>query len=168
MPFIGADSWLLNSSRGFTLLELLAVFVIIAVLAGAVLGITKYAATNAAVSRTKAEIATMEAALESYKNDNGTYPTTLTNRVFAYTNSPAVYKALVGGPKQYFTFKPYQILPSTSNGNDTNIIDAFGKPYNYYCYPGAADQTNQVTFDLWSYGPDGQNDTADDIVNWRR
>ena len=168
-----------QSPAGFTLLELLAVFIIIAVLAGTILGITKYAATNAATSRARAEIATMETALEGYKNDNGTYPITLAPRPTdanapTYGNSPTLYTALAGGPgnpKTYFHFKPNQIQPIDLT--TTNIIDPFGVPYNYYCtLPVQLDQENKATFDLWSYGPDnkddGPNNVVNDIVNWRR
>jgi hypothetical protein len=81
-----------------------------------------------------------------------------------YANSPLLYSSLVDG--KYITFKREQIQPI--DATRTNILDPFGPPYNYYCNPIALDQTNRPTFDLWSYGPDGKNDTADDIVNWRR
>jgi general secretion pathway protein G len=157
---------------GFTILELLCVFVIIAALAGAILGVTRYAATNAAVSRAKAEIAAMETALESYKNDKGAYPRSTLNRlsgpplyVNEQRNNALLYSALVDG--KYMTFKPSQI--QALSATQTNIIDPFGTPYNYYCrVPPPINQTNQATFDLWSYGPDRMDSTPDDIVNWRR
>ena len=169
-----------TASPAFTLLELLAVFIIIAVLAGAVLGISKIAATNAATSRTRAEIATMETALESYKNDNGIYPASTAFRATGpplYTNEKnndaLLYSALVDGPKKYMTFKPNQLQPIGST--QTNIVDPFGSPYNYFCTvpPSSTPpnyQVNQATFDLWSYGPNGLNDegSGDDISNWRR
>ena len=166
-------SCLLSSSpHGFTLLELLAVFVIIVTLAGMILGVTKYAATNAAVSRTKAEIAAMEAALESYKNDNGAYPTTPlvwppSPLSPTYANSPILFQKLAAGSKQYFSFKANQIV--TDSGGITYIVDPFGHPYNYYCTsPAQPNQVNQATFDLWSNGPTGTNGAPDSIVNWRR
>jgi general secretion pathway protein G len=175
---LSPDSCLLTPfPPGFTLLELLAVFVIIAVLAGAILGVTKYAATNAATSRARAEIAAMETALESFKNDNGIYPPSTPTRCSPIppgnwgpteiNNSGSLYAALAGTTppwtNQYFYFKPSQLKNS---GTFTYIVDPFGSPYNYY-QPGA---TNQVTFDLWSYGPNGVNDegSGDDISNWRR
>jgi len=193
-PLLSPDSCLLTpdcsppSSRSsshrreaaFTLIEILVVIVIISILVGIVLGTAKYAQGKAARSRAASEIAAMETALENYKNDNGVYPTTPNGRptsalALPYGNSPVLYSALVAGApnnhKTYFTFKPNQIR--AINNTTTNIVDPFGMPYNYYCTQTAAipaqnDQTNSVTFDLWSYGLDNQNGTADDIVNWRQ
>ena len=152
---------------GFTLIELLVVIVIIMILVGIIIGAAKYARTKAARSRAQVEIAAMENALESYKSDNGVYPRSTTTRLDAVHNCTNLYAALVAGPnnpKTYFTFKANQIRQVTSTS--TNIIDPFGFPYNYYCNPGALDQKNSVSFDLWSYGPDGVSDTSDDIMNW--
>ena len=155
--------------NGFTLIEMLVVIVIIMILAGIVIGAAKYAQTKAATSRAQAEIAAMETALESYKSDNGAYPRSTTTRLNPVNNCAMLYAALVAGPnnpKTYFTFKANQIRQVTSTS--TNIIDPFGVPYNYYCNPGAADQQNGVSFDLWSNGPDNQPNTADDVVNWKQ
>ena len=62
------------SHRAFTLIELLAVMVIILILAGLILNIAGNAQYKAALSRANAEIKQMETACESYKVDNGTYP----------------------------------------------------------------------------------------------
>jgi general secretion pathway protein G len=159
--------------NGFTLIEILVVLVIIMILAGIIIAAAKYAQTKAARSRAQAEIATMETALESYKNDNGIYPATQPGRPTAnptaplYENSAVLYTALTT-PKVYMTFKPNQIVV---NGVVTYIVDPFGNPYRYYCpQPAQPDQTNSATFDLWSCGPDGKNDegTNDDIANWKQ
>jgi general secretion pathway protein G len=153
---------------GFTLIELLTVIVIIAILAGLIVGASKYALTKGARSRAQAEIAAMETAMESFKTDNGFYPNTGTTRANVNSNSSVLYTALAGGPKQYFHFKAeqLQVLP----GAVTNIMDPFGRPYNYYQTNDSALVTNVVTFDLWSYGPNGINDegTSDDLTNWRQ
>ena len=171
----------LRDEGGFTLIELLTVLAIIMILAGLIVGGAKYAYTKAARSRAEAEIAAMETALENFKLDNGTYPITPTNRpvstvVPEYTNSYILYRALVGGSKAYFTFKPNQLeTNSTPGANGFYIRDPFGYRYCYYCSPGATDQVNQATFDLWSYGPDGVNYLPaagwlanDDITNWKQ
>ena len=41
--------------------------------------------------------------------------------------------------------------------------DPWGNSYQYCC-PGAH---NGASYDLWSYGPDRANGTADDLVNWQ-
>lgn len=164
-----------KGKSGFTLIEIMVVIVIIMILMGIVIGAAKYAHTKGATSRAQAEIAMMENALESYKNDNGTYPLTPAVRPTSIVispngNSPVLYTALASGPgypKTYMTFKLNQI--SVPSVNVTNIVDPFGVRYNYYCtQPVQGDQTNSVSFDLWSYGPDNLNDTADDITNWKQ
>ena len=42
------------------------------------------------------------------------------------------------------------------------LTDPWGADFQYES-PG---QHNPHTFDLWSLGPDGKGDTADDIRNW--
>lgn len=155
-----------SAATGFTLIELLVVITIIAILAGLTIGASKYALTKAAISRTKGEIKAMEAALEDYKADNGVYPPSTAFRVDAVNNCTNLYNVLAGGQKKYMTFKVAQLRQVSATA--TNILDAFGKPYNYYRNPSSpSTQTNQVTYDLWSYGPDGQDSTGDDITNWQ-
>jgi general secretion pathway protein G len=165
-----------KAEAGFSLIELLTVLVIIMILVGIIVGAAKYAQQKAAISSTQSEIAAISTALESYHNDNGAYPLTGTNRPadttqLTYTNAQVLYSALAGGPgypKTYLTFKANQIR--FVSATQTNIVDSFGNVLSYYCYPGAADQTNSTTFDLWSYGPNNKNDegTNDDITNWRQ
>src|ERR1700716_839241 len=64
-----------RAGGAFTILELLVVISIIIVLAGLILATSGYVQKKAARSRAEAEIAAMSAALESYKADNGIYPT---------------------------------------------------------------------------------------------
>ena len=161
-----------SSPAGFTLVELLAALVIILVLAGLIVSAGKYALTKGATSRAQAEIAAMENALEHYKSDNGAYPRSTTTRRTAsgiwttieIYNCTNLYSALNG---KYFTFKANQLR---GTGIGTYVVDPFGAPYNYYCNPGAPDQTNTASFDLWSYGPNGIDDegTNDDITNWQQ
>lgn len=165
----------------FTLAEVLAALMIITVLASIAVGGAKHALTKAARSRAEAEIAAMETALENYKMDNGVYPPSTAIRdsgsgagwgLIEINNSTNLFTALAGvqsGSKVYMTFKSNQIMTNSISGNNYYIVDPFGSPYNYYrAGMGTATATNSVTFDLWSYGPDGQNDTADDITNWKQ
>src|SRR5882724_7893354 len=58
-----------------TIIELLVVIIIILILAGLILSISSYVQNKGARARAETEIAAMSAALESYKADNGIYPT---------------------------------------------------------------------------------------------
>ena len=75
---IGA--WHKRRHTGFTLIELIVVVSIIAILAGLVLSTAGYARNKAARARAETEIAAMSAACESYKADNGVYPSEFYNR----------------------------------------------------------------------------------------
>jgi len=162
-----------SSPAGFTMVEVLTALVIVVILAGLVVYASKYALTKAAVSRTESEIAGMEMALEHYKNDNGAYPRSTTTRrtpsgypsTIEIYNSTNLYSALSG---KYFTFNANETRVEPTSGK-TYVVDPFGAPYNYYCNPGAVNQTNTASFDLWSYGPNGFDDegTNDDIANWQ-
>ncbi|MGI8821121.1 MAG: type II secretion system protein GspG [Chthoniobacterales bacterium] len=167
-----------TGDRAFTIIELLIVMSIIIVLAGLVLGTSGYVQKKGQRSRAEAEIAAMSAALESYKADNGVYPTsTPTNTLMPTPNAQAayyaaaslyLYQALSGndpgaGPNQksYFAFKP-QMLKTAPN-NPTQVLylrDPFGNSYGYSTaknpeanptgYSAAAGYN--PTFDLWSTG----------------
>ena len=61
--------------RGFTLVELMVVIVIIGLLATIVIINVMPAADRAAVTKARADIATLEQSLDMYKLDNQRYPT---------------------------------------------------------------------------------------------
>jgi general secretion pathway protein G len=172
-----------KADGGFTLIELLTVLVIIMILVGIIVGASKYAQVKGGNTRSQAEIAALETALESYKNDNGSYPMSTPPPGNATNDSILLYNALVAGPKKYISFKPTEMrdggnlitIPTFVCGTNsfsptvTNVmvIDPFGHPYNYFnpCSTGGAN--NQVTFDLWSNGPSGTNGAVDSITNWK-
>ena len=61
----------------FTLIELLAVMVIVFALVGIVLSVSGYVQKKAGISRARTEIASFELRVEQYKLDNGVYPANL-------------------------------------------------------------------------------------------
>lgn len=149
----------------FTLIELLAVIMIIAFLAGLVISVATYAQRRAGIARTQAEIAELSRAIEAYRLDMGQYPTSSTERVLYTVNNALLHAQLVSQPGRYITFRRDQLRIT---GTTTNIIDGFGYAYNYFCtYPVTTLQMNRASFDLWSFGPDGKSNTLDDITNWR-
>src|SRR5882762_5531037 len=76
-----------QSDNAFTLIELIVVFTIIIILAGLVLSTVGYARKKGARARAETEIAAISAACESYKADNGIYPTSAdTNSLDPKTN----------------------------------------------------------------------------------
>lgn len=131
--------------RGFTLLELLVVMVIIGLLAGYV-G-PKYFAQigKSEIKATRAQIDSLEKALDQYRLDVGHYPTT-EQGLAALMKHPAGENRWQG---------PYlkKDVPA----------DPWGSPYQYR-QPGEHGE-----FDLFSFGKDGKlggDDENADITNW--
>ena len=131
--------------RGFTLIEIMVVVVIIGLLAAIVAPNLIGNIDRAAVNRARADIRSIETALNLYRLDNFRYPTT-----------DQGLEALVGNPGEAAApnWKAYlRNLPS----------DPWNQPYRY-AYPG-----QQGEFDLVSYGADGTEGGEDinaDIGNW--
>src|SRR5207248_9222560 len=115
----------------------LVVISIIIILAGLILSTVGYVQKKGARSRAEAEIAAISAALESYKADNGIYPSDA-NTVALKANtmgdptqttyrvaSLSLYNIISGDAdndssrvaemKSYFPFKPNQLYPLAQN-----------------------------------------------------
>ncbi len=142
----------------FTLIELLVVIAIIAILAALVLNTAGGIQKKAARSRAESEIAALSTALESYKADNGDYPTNANSGLA--TNSLYGVLSPSNSGKVYFEFNKGMTSP-------VGITDPFGQAYKYN-YPGEPNKSGSNFFDLWSYG--GSPATGTDpnlwIKNW--
>jgi len=162
--------------RAFTIIELLVVITIIIILAGLILSTVGYVQKKGARSRAEAEIAAMSAALESYKADNGIYPTTANTTaldartaISSSTYQSAsfdLYSALTGdtngdrttgsgdanpSAKGYISFRPNQLSPSDQTQNVQSIRDPFGNPYGYST--AANPQANPTPATPMGYNP---------------
>ena len=138
--------------RGFTLIEIMAVVVIMGLLMGIVGTAVFSQIDKARVNTTRAQIDQLEAALAFYQMDNGRFPTTEQG-----------LQALVERPTS---------APEPRNYNAAGYLkknrvpfDGWGNPFQY-TMPG---DNNPENFDLWSLGADGQpggSGTDTDLGNW--
>ncbi len=128
---------------GFTLVELLLVLVILAVLAAVVVPKFTNRTEQARVTAAQADVSALEGALDLFEIDVGRYPTS-DEGLAALTNQPGSVKNWKG---------PY-LKRDVPN-------DPWGNKYVYVC-PGVH---SKAGYDLYSYGPDGQEGN-DDIDNW--
>lgn len=129
--------------RGFSLIELLLVLVILAVLAALVVPKFTNRTEQARTTAAKTDIANIETALDAFEIDTGRYPT-----------SEEGLKSLLEAPPSLQNWRgPYikRGLPK----------DPWGNAY-VYRYPG---RNNTSGFDLFSTGADGREGN-DDLGNW--
>jgi general secretion pathway protein G len=136
-----------KGARGFTLIEIMVVVIIIGLLAAFIVPRVMNQVDNAKVTKAKADIQALESAITMYRLDNSRYPTT-----------DAGLQALTQKPSD----------PSVKNWKgpylDRISKDPWGNDYQY-AYPG----THGKEYDLFSMGADGQpgGEGLDaDIGNW--
>ncbi|MFK7897588.1 MAG: type II secretion system major pseudopilin GspG [Myxococcota bacterium] len=138
---------LTTRSRGFTLIEIMAVVVIMGMLMGVLaVGITSQL-NKARMQTAKGQIARIEQALEFYQLDNARYP-----------NADQGLEALVTKPSAAPIPRDYN--PAGYIKPDA-LDDPWGQAFEYKI-PGTQ---NPHSFDIWSIGPDGAPG-GDDIGNW--
>lgn len=138
-----------RSENGFTLIELMVVIVIIGLLTTIVALNVLPSQDRAMTEKARADVALIEQALEMYRLDNLTYPST--EQGLAALKTPP---AGLARPERYRRDGYIKRLPD----------DPWGRPYRY-AYPG-----KHGPVDIYSLGADGQeggeNDNAD-IGNWQ-
>jgi len=130
--------------RAFTLIELLLVMVILATLAALVVPKFTKRSEQAKVTGARTDIATIELAIDAFEVDCGRFP----------TNDEGL-RALLEQPSSGTGWQG----PYLKRGMPK---DPWLAPYIYRC-PG---QHNTSGYDLYSFGPDGQEGGGDDIDNW--
>ena len=132
------------SRAGFTLLEIMIVVLIIGLLIGVAMKGMKQLEFAREVT-VKGHIEGYKTSLLMYQGQNGNFPTTEQG-----------LNALVTKPSS--EPRPRNWRPQM----DALTPDPWQKDYNY-AMPG---KHNPKSYDIYSSGPDGIPDTADDIGNW--
>ena len=136
------------SARGFTLIEIMVVVVIMGILAALIVPKLIGRTDDARIIATKQDIATVMQALKLYKLDNQRYPTTEQG-----------LQALIAKP----TSGPEASGWKTGGYLDKLPKDPWGNPYQYLS-PGIKGEV-----DVLSLGADGQSGGSDndaDIGSW--
>ena len=137
-----------RTARGFTLIEIMVVVVILGILATLVAPAILGKVDDARIAKAQQDIRALETALDLYRLDNYKYPSTDQGLEALVTkpDDPAVKN-----------WKPGGYIKQLMN-------DPWGNEY-LYLEPG----THGQAFDLWTMGADGQEggeDAAADIGNW--
>ena len=132
------------AARAFTLIELLLVLVILATLAALVVPKFTKRSEQAKTTGAATDIANIDVALDAFEIDSGRYP----------SNEEGI-RALIEQPSGLSGWRG----PYLKRGVPK---DPWGNPYTYR-FPG---QHNVNGYDLYSFGPDGQEGGGDDIDNW--
>lgn len=137
-----------KKQKGFTLLEIMVVVVILGLLVAIVAPNVLDNQDRAMIEKTKADISAFEQALDMYKLDNHIYPTTDQG-----LESLVVKPEISPEPRNYRPDGYIKRLPK----------DPWGNPYQYL-QPG-----EHGAFDIYSFASDGDNGgegQAADIGNW--
>ena len=143
---------------GFTLVELLVVIAIIGILVSLVTAGAQAARRRGAVTKAKTTIAALETALVMYHGDLGEYPE---------TGNPNLVAALQEDPGDVDWDGPYMEFKQ-DDLKEGEAVDPWGNPYQYVSVNGGAPEHRPKSYDLYSFGPNGEDDggTGDDLVNW--
>jgi general secretion pathway protein G len=132
-----------HGERGFTLIELMIVVVILGILATLLIPRIMERPEEARRMKARVDMKTLESALKLYKLDNGNYPTTeqgLASLVKKPETAPIPKKWKEGG------YLEDKTVPK----------DPWGNPY-FYVSPGTQAQDGSVRdYVITSYGADGE------------
>jgi general secretion pathway protein G len=132
----------MKQKRGFTLIEIMLVVIILGVLAAMVVPRLTGRSDEARRSVAKTDIeSNLALAIDLYEVDMGSYPDSLDDLLKAPSSA-------VGWKGPYLKKVP---------------LDPWGRAY-VYKHPGTH---NTDTYDLYSLGKDGQEGGSDDITNWK-
>ena len=130
-------------ARGFTLLEIMVVLLIIGLLLAVVAGGINGFQASAEIQASSAKVQSIQAQLTSFKSLAGQYPTSAQGLMALHKNP---------GVKRWT-----QMVK-----DEADLKDPWGNSF-LYRYPGTH---NPASYDVWSSGPDRQDGTDDDIGNW--
>jgi len=127
-------------AAAYTLLEMIIVMMIITIISGSAIYLMKNVTNTASVKRARADFQTIQTALQTYKLNTLSYPTTAQG-LMALVNKPS--------PSPRSWQKVMDAVP----------MDPWNNQYMYR-FPG---KKNPSEPEILSKGPDGQENTEDDL-----
>jgi general secretion pathway protein G len=132
---------------GFTLMELLLVMAILVILLGLVAPRFINTSKEASISAARSQIGLFRGPLDMYALNLNGYPTTEQSLL-----------SLVEAPED---------LDDDTRWKGAYVDEIPQDPWgNDYQYEYPSDRMEKDFPAIWSYGPDGEDDTEDDIGNW--
>lgn len=136
-------------ARGFTLIEVMIVILIVLMLGGLVAWNLMGTKDEAKAGIVKIQMQTIEGALKNFRLAFDRYPTD-EEGLKALWDKSVITDETEAKKWKAFLEKP---VPKDDYGNE-------------WGYRQKSEHGNEDTFDLWSYGRDKQEGTDDDIVSW--
>ncbi len=134
------------AARGFTLMEVLLVLVILVVIGSIVAPNVFRFRDKANIDAATAQVGFIKDAARGYWVSMSKYPTSIDDMLTKPSDAAEAEK---------WGNEPYMEKPK---------LDPWSNEYQYLA-PG---KHNTESFDVWSNGPDGQSGTDDDIGNWSK
>ncbi|MCP4172727.1 MAG: prepilin-type N-terminal cleavage/methylation domain-containing protein [Fuerstiella sp.] len=160
-----------NVRRGFTLTELLIVMAILVLLVSLVGPRLLGSKAKADVNSVKTQIGMFQSSLERYAIDMNRFPSS-EQGLSALVAAPAADSGESGSGGEDGLELEGDDERSVAGGSnwdgpyiktETLPKDPWGNSYRYE-YPATHNKINVP--DIWSFGPDGQENTDDDVVSW--
>ncbi len=160
------DQTIAGVSSGFTLTELLIVMAILVLLVSLIGPRLLGSKQKADINAVKTQIGMFQSALERYAVDMNKFPST-EEGLIALVSLPSADGSASSGDSESASESGGESSGGSWDGpyikTDKLPADPWGKAYSYE-YPPTHNKINVP--DIWSFGPDGQENTADDIISW--
>ncbi|MHC4198770.1 MAG: prepilin-type N-terminal cleavage/methylation domain-containing protein, partial [Planctomycetota bacterium] len=148
--------------RGYTLMELLVVMVIIGILSGMLTTAVMVARRKGGEAKTKALIVRLSLAVKEYENSSGDYPP----GSGGVDSAEGLHKCLSSPKLTYPQEFKKEELADTDGDGVLEIVDHWRQPLSYHHHRSYEGPPNESTFRIISKGRDGKQGTRDDITNY--